>query len=186
MWEVEDLRRRVGLGADDDSDDATLLEIEAAAVAHFQRETNRYFGPVTTLVDAFSPGGALPRLRLSAPVTSITKIEVRGLSWSAWTEPWAAGAYEFSGDLLELVDGSVFPRGRQNVRVTFQGGYAAGQEPPDVREAVVTIVNKSWRSRVTALEGEDSLAANAGVTVALAVPKVARDIIDTWRRRPGT
>ena len=167
MLSPEELRPFVGLLPTDDTDDGLLESLERAAVADFERKTNRYVGPVDELVDTLSGGrrwrwsddtpriGPSPRgvisLRLRAPVVSLTSVEVwTGNSWDGTSYPISSFTVLSDGTGIMLSDGSALPGGRDNVRVTYQGGYASGEEPADIRDEIANRVAQAYRRRASA------------------------------------
>lgn len=191
--EVDELKRYLGLGDGDHADDALLEQLERQELADFERRTNRYFGPVTELVDIVSVYGrrrgmgrygepgwrGSNSILLRAPIASVTSVELFGgvtfTGGSSWTTPWALSAFSTSDHRLYFLDGSIFPAGVRNVRVTYQGGYAAGTEPYDVRGAITQMVANRYRERHAATESKP------------APPLTSRvdSVVAGWRRSPG-
>ena len=84
-----------------------------------------------TYVEYFDGNGSKSILPKQFPITSITKVEVyEGLdsnNTEVW-ETWAKGD-EYQRLLIEdsveiTLDGAIFPKGTQNVRITYVAGYS--------------------------------------------------------------
>lgn len=188
---MADLKVRINLRAEDKEDDALLEVLEREAVATFERLTNLYVGPVISHVEYFAGGRAgVPFVRLRAPLVTLTSVETLGgvfVGAGDWISPWALSAFDFvaAERSLYLIDGSAFPRGRRNIRVTYQGGYAPRQEPEDIRGAIASMVAATYRAgrrTVTPVSLGAEAPAGAG---GLVVPSDAGSVINSWRINPG-
>lgn len=188
MLKLPELKVRCGIAKDDKEDDRLLELLERDAVAHFERATNLYFGPTQEgRVDLLSGGrrGAT-QLRLSAPVVELVSVESLGsvfVGGSDWSTPWALSDFTVvDGNVLLLRNGYPFPTGRRNVRVTYTGGWAAGEEPQDVRAAIGGIVAATYRD---ARSSPTPVEAPQPGSAALVVPGSVQDVIARWYRSPG-
>jgi hypothetical protein len=179
---LAELKVRCGIDKGDTADHALLELLEADAVAHFERATNLYFGPVIAHTEIFSGGvrGTTSLVRTRAPIVSLTSVEL--LSGTTWTAPWVLADFDASGFIVGYT-GGYFPAGRRNLRLTYQGGYVAGTEPADVRAAIGGIVAETFRdARRSSLPVEEPQRGS----LALAIPGSAQDVIARWYRSPGT
>lgn len=133
------------LGITTSADDAVLTALEQAAVEFVQNFTGRYFGPpdeTTEIFDGVYPSRALYPLEVPfgtpAPV-----LESRN-SDNTWTAIDPVD-YELIGSgFYPLSD---FPTGTRNIRITYTRGYEAGEEPADIRAAVINIVGAMYSAR---------------------------------------
>lgn len=194
MVGVDELKSYLGLGPEDEVEDALLESLEREELATLEQRTNRYFGPVVEIVEILSARGfhrgrfrhenephrGSPRLHLKAPIVSLTSVEVLGaatfIGGSGWTQPWQASAFETDENRVSLVDGSVFPAGVRNIRVTYQGGYTAGNEPADIRGAIKHRVAERYHGRPHV---------NNAKAVSPAAASPAAAVEAAWRRSPG-
>lgn len=131
-----------------------LVGLEERAVATIERETARHFGPVATHVETLV-GDGTRKLRLRERPTEITSVEERQRPGDAWTEvtDTADDGWELStpprlptpSSLLRK-NGIPWRRGYE-YRVTYEFGYAEGEEPSDIRQAVMDIVAVKYQER---------------------------------------
>lgn len=178
MLTFSELKARFGF---DDEDRGVVEQLEREAVATFESASNRYFGPVAARVDYLTQRGRPASvLRLSAPLVSLTSVEIGGVGTSAsrWTTPWTTDYFEADATTLHLVAGALFPAGRRAVRVTYTGGYAATAVPADVKGAVADIVAHRYRTRRLVRSGEEGGAPDA-------MPPEAQAVARRWYRSPG-
>lgn len=144
MFTAEELRVRCGLDANDASHDATLTAMEAAAVAVVQRETGRNFGPVANLAETFDGGGVSLWLASDPnPADAVTGVDRWNREDAAW-EAQEGTDYRVIGRQVIRADGAAWERGYTLWRVRYPAGYQAGEEPPDIREAVIAMVKASF------------------------------------------
>lgn len=193
MIALAELKRRVGIEPDNREDDRLLEMLEVDAVAEFSARTNLYWGPVIVHTEVLSVGRRRSSsdavrvpvtLRLRAPVVSLTSVELGGygVTSSRWSTPWGLDSFEYEGRNLHLVDGTVLGMGRRNLRVTYQGGYAAGAVPRDVVAAVGQLV-AYWRreGRTESVETD----VTPGQLRPRAIPNVVAEVAARYYRNPG-
>lgn len=153
MINVADLE--AWLGSPSESGVATLLtSLETRAVEILEHETERYFGASTTHTEILV-GDGTSRLRIRERPASITSVEYRtrpGESWTAITEG-ATDGWELhlprggvAGGVLLRTNGYAWTSGYE-FRVIYDFGYTAGQEPGDIRQAVLDIVSFLYHER---------------------------------------
>lgn len=163
MIPVSEIKAWLEIDAADTSVDGLLLSLEAGAVEVIERETGRYFGPVAAFTEIVEGDGG-PKLRLSeAPTEPPVTIEERAYAGAEARTITAADAdgYELrilrhpSPNLawLHRKGGCVWYRGHE-FTVTYPRGYSAGNEPKNVRQRVLDIVQLKWLGRDAAGSGE--------------------------------
>jgi hypothetical protein len=140
---------------------STVLEaLEARAVEIIQAEADRYFGtPIEHVEQLVGDGSDKLYLRERADpeaesVPAIT-VEYRAETGDAWVEITEAGVDGWEvelprpvwlGAVLRRKGGGVWTAGYQ-YRVTYTFGYAAGEEPGDIRQAVIDLVSFKYLER---------------------------------------
>lgn len=194
MITLEQILRAVPGTTVEDAD--RLLEIEAGAVAFVETQTGRYFGP-PELFEEFIYGKGGSRIYLRDHVTSdpdypgdaaVVTLSERGVIGGNPTElhqdtdfVLRQGTREF---VLLRTAGDAWPVNYENEAIYWRG-YQAGEEPADIRELVIGLIQHRWdmvgkaglRSETiggyawSRFEGSDLDA----------VPG-ARDTIEAWRR----
>lgn len=195
MIPLADLKTYIGLSTTTEEQDALLVQLEAAAVAHLERSTHRYFGP-PKLYSEVVAGNSRAAVWLSEE-----PIESGGV---ILTERW-----RHDDEGTEIDDIAV--RGRKLVRAggyylrgaeytaEYLAGYGAGTGdldgleghpvPADIWRAVAEIAKASWQSRTTneAMKSETisgySYTRADGAEGTLAVPAFVQGVIHNWRRR---
>lgn len=149
------------LGSPSDPGISTVLEVlEARAVEIVQSETDRYFGAPIEHVEQLVGDGS-DRLYLrerpwpEAESVEATTVEYRAEVGDAWAviDPDSSEGWELEyprpiwlGAVLRRKGGDIWTAGYE-YRVTYTFGYAAGEEPGDVRQAVIDIVCYKYGER---------------------------------------
>lgn len=137
-----------------------LEALEARAVEIIQSETDRYFGAAIEHIEQLvgdGSGSLYLRERPFAESESIegTVVEYRAQTGDAWVEIAAGGSdgWELEyprpvwlGAVLRRSGGGVWTKGYQ-YRITYTFGYAAGEEPGDIRQAVIDLVSFKYNER---------------------------------------
>lgn len=145
MIAMEDLQEYLGVQDCTSSEEWMLELLEEAAVAFVEGETGQYFGPVISFTQVVD-GSGQEVLWLDYLPTTFTSISYRtAADLSAWTA-YDSTDYEQDGRKLFRL-GAVWPRGRRNLRVIYDAGYAAGEEPSEVRQAVLSLVSAAWKRK---------------------------------------
>ena len=148
----------------EDASQADLIEeLERAAVAFVERETGRYFGPAQVVTEFFSGVAGRAILLRDEPTGTVTVEESTGTGWVAVTDYTRRGRF-----LYHTVAWSPYV----DIRVTYQRGYAEGQEPGDIRGAVMQMVAHLYENRLPVAMG----------TIAGDVPLGVGDVIKRYRR----
>jgi hypothetical protein len=156
MIALAELRVRCGLDAGDTSKDATLTSMEAGAVQWIEAYTGRHFGAVAAQTEVLDGGG--PALWLSSdpnPAGAVTGVDEWDASSLAW-EALEAAAYRVEGRRLFRSSGEAWTHGYGRWRVRYPAGYAAGSEPPTIRECVISLVRSAFGRESTATGGVKS------------------------------
>ena len=182
------------LGVTGTSEDASLTLLEAGAVEFAQRYTGRYFGPVVVLVEYPRVYAGVmwlraePRLdEYGEPETLL--IERRSSQGGEW-EIVDVDDYEVDGREIHL-SAWYWPRGPRLVRVEYEAGYESGEEPADIRLAIVGLVARARRSLISGTGDKKSetiggysytLADAADATVPGSEGLTALAILNTYRR----
>lgn len=127
------------------ADDALLSTLITAASLALETVCNRVFS-LSAYVDVLD-GNGRDRINLSeSPIASITSLTIDGQAVLASTG-WNVTGYTVDNDgshTLYLV-GKAFSRGRRNVSVSYQAGYAA--TPADLKQATVELVALKYRQK---------------------------------------
>jgi hypothetical protein len=161
MISVADLRTALKLEPLEDAyaeeeEVAYLEDLEAAAVAFVERYTGRYYGPEVDDEELVVGGTASGVLYLPERMSTVTAVAGRSYLGGTETE---IGEDDDDGWMLKVGPGAT--HGFQLMRrggswwdgsleyvVTGTIGYAAGDEPPDIRKAVIKIVGRWNEQRV--------------------------------------
>jgi hypothetical protein len=130
------------------SDAAIVEELEAQAVAHVERVTGRYFGPVREVTEILRGNGSARLWLAETPIDGVTVAEAARVGDEPGDMDAAAFALRVSGNeaALERRGGKVWDAGAE-YHVTYSHGYEDGEEPADVRRAVMAWVSRQWVMR---------------------------------------
>ena len=139
------------LGAQPEQEEL-VMAMEAAAVAMLERQTGRYFGPVRDQEVVLS-GDCGRTLYLEGPVVlgSVVSVDERyyiGAEPNA-IELDASDGYVVRGDRLLRAGGLGWC---YEYTVAYEQGYARGEEPADVREAVKQLTRWQYQAQQAAAE----------------------------------
>lgn len=199
MIDLADLKAWLG-DPQGENVDALLTALEARAVDLVENETERYFGTSTTHTEILK-GDATRRLWLNEAPSSLTSIEERyrpGYTWTAITEGdsdgWELRQPKSSSGVASVhrKNGHVW-LWEYEYRVVYEFGYAAGNEPPEIRQAVLDLVALAYRGRgKEGLRSENigdysytALRRADGSAGAFGVPGLTRTL-SRWRRKTRT
>lgn len=144
------------LEVEGDEADDLLTSLEARAVEFVERETGRYFGALENVTEILCgdgggklrlaevptsiPASVQERAYVGADATTITASDDDGYELRTLTLPSSNLAY------LLRKGGCVWARGFE-YSVTYERGYAAGDEPGDIRQLVLDLVQVKWAMR---------------------------------------
>lgn len=191
MIGLSSLKALLDIEQSDTTYDDLLVDMEDEAVAYIERATGRYFrGVAEVAIPLRGEGGTrlyLPEIPVGDP-SAMVEVQYPGA-----TETDLAVSTDYivrsngSGAWLERANGSVWENG-YTYTLTYERGYEAGSEPPEVRRAVKDLVRLWFRSRSTAGAGSVRSETIGGYSYTLdgadgsenAVPSV-RDVIAMWR-----
>lgn len=142
MISVADLRAWLQLAADDTEDDALLEELEERAVALLGELVGDHYGAETEFAEVVDGSGTAELWLDRTPTSAAVTVELRaGQTW----EVVDSELFMVTGRRVLRVDGSAWSRGSSAYRVTYTAGYAAGEEPALVYQAVLDIVRFFYR-----------------------------------------
>jgi hypothetical protein len=188
---LSDLKDR--LGVEGSADDAVLTDLEIRAVDFVSHETERFFGDDSTEHVELLRGTGRDALLLDEAPTAITAVEKRAYPGDPWveidemaSEGWELQApREPSGSATLRRKGRALWEADEEYRVSYAFGYAAGEEPVEIRELVHDLVALSYRMR--GKEGFQSEAIGNGdysytVLSADSAPEDAQSIASRIRR----
>lgn len=179
MIDLADIKAWLGIQSGDTDQDDALTALEADMVAFVEEQTGRYFGATASKVRVYD-GNGLPRLWLRNTPNSITTVEVRGVEGLGLGSSWTTvdpGNYDIDGRGLLALYGE-WPLGRSNVRVTASEGYASGEEPKDIRRAVMELVESEFHNRQT---GTPALVQDQTINI----PRTVKATLERWRIPAG-
>lgn len=160
MIAVADLKAWLGIAAADTSKNDLLEALEARAVAYLEEQTERYFGPVESPVfSEILPGQGTRDLWLSelpaAVPASVSEAAYPGATSAAITGT-AADGYVLrtrgSEAWLRRKGSYVWTKGYEYL-VAYERGYAAGEEPGAIKQAVFDLVRIAYKQRDAAGAG---------------------------------
>lgn len=171
MISLADLK--LALRIDGTAEDNYLTALEAAAVAAVERWTGRSFAESGARTE-YLTGAGIDRLWLAEtpaadPALTVTEAAYPGAETTAITAADADGYVIRERTLVRR--GGIWHAGYEYA-VTYTAGYAAGEEPADIRQAVMQLVGHWYENREPVVVG----------TVAAPIPLTVRDLLAPWRR----
>jgi hypothetical protein len=124
--------------------DDLLTRLITAASAVIESFLSRTIG-VTTYTQRFSGLGANSQVQVlpQYPVTSVSSVVIDGVNISAVSGPGAPG-YDFDDYAVYLI-GYEFTRGKLNVSITWQAGYAT--VPEDIAQACIELIGSKFKGK---------------------------------------
>lgn len=171
MIELFELKEHLRLPPDHDSEDAYIVGLELAAVQAIQNETRRFFGPTEEVTEEIYSGAGDDVIWLTEiPGTTPDTITVETWNGTEWEETDAAD-YEIDGFALYHKT-AIWDNGRRNIRVTYERGYAPGEEPWPIRQAVLLLVGHWYQNRENVVVG----------TIVQELPQGVRALVAPYRR----
>lgn len=143
------LRDYLRLTESEHEDDDLIMEFEAAAVATVQSFTQIVYGPEGEVVEYVRGVGTADLYLALYPSGAPSEVIEHAVPGDAGTEITSDGWVLRDTRLVRK--SGVWTRGYE-YQVTYAAGYGDGQEPADVRQAVMSIVGVLYRGR-----GKDGL-----------------------------
>lgn len=123
-------------------------EVEATVLERLKRDlfTQEY-------VEYLDGNGTNHLMPEQFPITAISKLEVYdgldGNNDEVWTE-WTVGSYYqrllIVKDVEVFMDGALFPKGTQNIRLTYTAGYTADTMPKEIQKICLELMKLYWDS----------------------------------------
>lgn len=146
MLSLPELRAAARIDLETEAEDSYLRGLEKAAVAHFQRRTGRYFGPVATHSEIHTGYGVRNIWLADTPRPGTLVVSRDGVE---------VAATEYELRERELVSLSAWGRvtAPVDITVTYERGYPAGTEPAEVKQAVAQIVALWYSKRLPVSDG---------------------------------
>lgn len=164
------------LNVDSTSETDYVEALEASAVAYIEKRTNRYFGPVAQTTEYVIADGSTKLWLAEAPSTlpaSVIERAFPGATSSTTITAAADDGYTQRGICL-VRKGYIWSPGFE-YEVTYERGYASGEEPADIRQAVAQLVGHWYENRLPV--------GDIGVS-ATALPHHVDATLRAWTRRP--
>lgn len=166
---------RQHLRVEHEDEDNLIARYEEAAVSAIESWTGRYFGPTAEVTEEVYSGGGSDLIWLS----EIPDLTIAGSDPVIQVETWNGVDWDLVASTDFETDGfalyhkaSYWPTGRRNVRVTYTRGYAPGEEPWGIRQAVMMLVAHWYQNRESIVVG----------TIVTEVPDAVRALIAPYRK----
>lgn len=156
MISLTDLKLHLKVDPDQTADDSLIVEMEQAAVAYLQNQTGKYLGASGEITEILSANGWASIWLQAAPITDDEDyfpflLERRNTPSGDW-EVVESTDYEVDG--YRLYPLTYWTPGRRTLRATYYStGYAEGDEPADIQQAVRELVTKMYKHRKPIVEG---------------------------------
>lgn len=166
------------LGITGAQNDAVLARLVTAASAAAEAFMSRKIAAAdyTERGDGASGETYVPRRQ---PVNSVASLSIGGVTVAASPDGIQAG-YMIDGNQVVLVGGPRFCRGRQNVLLAYNAGYAT--VPPDIAQAVIETVGLSFKRGQHVDVSSKSLAGESITFVMAELPKSAKDVLNQYKQ----
>lgn len=146
MIDLAILKEHLGIEESDESQDDIVMRLEAAAVAYVQNETGWYFGEAEA--EVYLRGSGTSRLWLPQPATGDIAVLRLAHAGDEGTEIVAEDDDGFVARGAQLVRKNNLEWDRAyEYKVTFDRGYAEGEEPADIRQLVIDLVSAKYSQR---------------------------------------
>lgn len=138
MIEVPVLKMMLRVSPESTAEDDLIAQLEAIAVERAQRETGYYAGPVVSTGSMYAQGFGTSTLWLPEPISTGTPT----VQERAYTGGSATAVTDFvvrNGHLVRT-NGALWRSGYE-YEVIGTRGYAAGEEPAEIRKYVMDLVS---------------------------------------------
>lgn len=178
------------LAITDASQDTRLNNLIARVEEWFTAQTDRYFGPVQQHIHVLS-GRGVSHIWVPDKIDNLdsTSIQIRADTNSAW-----GTVIENSNLELETINGSRgpvriyrrnadWPRGVRNIRLAYDFGYAEGEGPGEVEQALLLVIAHLHQK----IAAKNIKSASIGplkvvYTQDEKMPKALVDVLERWTR----
>lgn len=158
-------------------DDALLERMLHAASGYIQTWINRSLDlqSYSALLDG---NGSDTLVLRNFPIVSVSDLRINGAVIAAAADDSAMG-YWFD-DYRLMLRGRVFPRGRGNVRLNYQAGFAA--PPADLTQACIEMVSLRYREKDRIGLVSKGLAGETTAYSLKDMPESVRTLLNQYRR----
>jgi len=186
MLSTDYLQQHLGTGGLGEDDLAVIALLEEAQLAFVESATGRTFREAADLVEVYDGTDEI-RLELRTAVADDeveSSVAVEFPNGAAgWYSPFTAPlpfriqTHPRLGvrNLLVLTGGLKWPRGFNNVRIGYPGGYEEGSEPAEIRALVADLTCWRFRARTVATSASATSEQPDGI------PAHLQATIDKWR-----
>jgi len=129
------------------ADDDILEWLERGAVAFIERHTGRYFGEPEEATVMLNGSGRSVLWLPDAP-SKIEEVKITGATILVGDTVQALGPDDYTLSGRQLISRrEAWPRGERNITVRYTRGYAEGEAPSDIEQAVLGLVSFRYRGR---------------------------------------
>jgi len=172
---VEQIKGYLAIGSV--ADDALLARMLDAASGFIQTWINRSLElqSYSALLDG---NGSDTLVLRNFPIVSVTELRINGAVFAAAASDSAIGYWHDDNRLV--LRGLVFPRGRGNVRVSYQAGYEA--PPADLTQACIEMVSLRYREKDRVGLVSKGLAGETTAYSLKDMPESVRTLLSQYRR----
>jgi uncharacterized phiE125 gp8 family phage protein len=151
------------LGITDTNSDAVLSALIPNVSATIESFCNRVFAS-SAYTDTFNGNGGTKLFLRNGPVVSVSSVTCDGVA--IVTAPSAIGAGYMADDAQVYLRGLCFPRGVQNVAVSYVAGYAV--IPPDVVQVCIEMVASHYAKRNRIDKASETLGTQQTISYSMA------------------
>lgn len=156
--------------------DELLKRLISACSAHIQSWLNRIIAE-QDYVETRDGTGQSVLLMKQLPVRYVSKVVVNGLSVPARTD---GGGYGYSHDERSVaLTGAVFPRGYNNVTVTYTAGYC--HIPYDIEQAAIDTIGDWFRYRDRVGKTSEAIEGQSISFVNVGIPARSQSVLNQYR-----
>jgi uncharacterized phiE125 gp8 family phage protein len=172
---VEQIKGYLAIGSV--ADDALLARMLDAASGFIQTWINRSLElqSYSALLDG---NGSDTLVLRNFPIVSVAELRINGAVIAAAASDSAIGYWHDDSRLV--LRGLVFPRGRGNVRVSYQAGFAS--PPADLTQACIEMVSLRYREKDRVGLVSKGLAGETTAYSLKDMPESVRTLLNRYRR----
>lgn len=124
--------------------DPRLEVIIDSANDFFLMRVNRDIEETTHTNELIDGDGTNQLILNNYPLTEVTEIKTIDLNDDETLIDSTDYAIYFSSGRIKLKNGSIFPGGIQNIKITYKAGYISANIPKDIKLAISEIVSKKY------------------------------------------